>query len=144
MSQSNQQVNVVNLSCKTCGGPHHYSECQATSGFTQGDVYAATGYYNMGEKAFNERPHGALFSNTIPNPREDIELITTHSGITLGRPLIPSHNPSSFSKEVERDPKTTMNQVHISSSESTARVPSLIIQPAFASKLNEIPKGNPY
>ncbi|GJR26503.1 reverse transcriptase domain-containing protein [Tanacetum coccineum] len=25
-SQSNQQVNVVNPSCETCGGPHHYSE----------------------------------------------------------------------------------------------------------------------
>ncbi|GKB76462.1 hypothetical protein Tco_0943357, partial [Tanacetum coccineum] len=25
MSQSNQQVNVVNPSCETCGGPHHYS-----------------------------------------------------------------------------------------------------------------------
>nr|GEV89707.1 reverse transcriptase domain-containing protein [Tanacetum cinerariifolium] len=41
------QVNVVNPSCETCGGPHHYSECQAVGGFTQGDVYAATGNYNM-------------------------------------------------------------------------------------------------
>ncbi|GJU62944.1 hypothetical protein Tco_1244779, partial [Tanacetum coccineum] len=40
MCQSNQQVNMVNPSCKTCGGPHHYSECQAVGGFTQGDVYA--------------------------------------------------------------------------------------------------------
>ncbi|GKA94127.1 reverse transcriptase domain-containing protein [Tanacetum coccineum] len=40
MCQSNQQVNVVNPSCETCSGPHHYSECQAASGFTQGDVYA--------------------------------------------------------------------------------------------------------
>ncbi|GJR81923.1 hypothetical protein Tco_0152708 [Tanacetum coccineum] len=48
MSQSNQHVNVVNPSCKTCGGPHHYFECQATAGFTQGDVYAATGNDNIG------------------------------------------------------------------------------------------------
>nr|GEW91665.1 hypothetical protein [Tanacetum cinerariifolium] len=48
MSQSNQQVNVVNPSFETYGGPHHYSECQAVVGFTQGDVYAATGNYNMG------------------------------------------------------------------------------------------------
>ncbi|GJV05345.1 hypothetical protein Tco_1338914 [Tanacetum coccineum] len=33
-------------------------------------------------------------------------------------------NSSSSSKEVERDPESTMDQVHISSSESTARVPS--------------------
>ncbi|GJV17365.1 hypothetical protein Tco_1362688 [Tanacetum coccineum] len=117
MSQSNQQVNVVNPSCETCGGPHHYSECQATSGFTQGDVYIATGNYNAGanqmtkiEKDFNERPQGALPSNTIPNPREDIKVITTRSGITLAGPSVPLPNPSSSSKEVERDPKTTMAQ----------------------------------
>nr|GEV74663.1 reverse transcriptase domain-containing protein [Tanacetum cinerariifolium] len=37
MCQSNQQVNMVNLSCETCGGLHHYFECQAAGGFTQGD-----------------------------------------------------------------------------------------------------------
>ncbi|GJS03400.1 reverse transcriptase domain-containing protein [Tanacetum coccineum] len=151
ISQSNQQVNVVNPSCETCGGPHHYYECQATSGFTQGDVYAATGNYNMGanqmtkmEKTFNERPQGALPSNTIPNPREDIKVITTQSGITLAGPSVPSPNPPSSSKEVERDPEPTMDQVHISSSESTARVPSPVIQPALASKSNEIHERNPH
>nr|GEV68395.1 copia protein [Tanacetum cinerariifolium] len=48
MTQSNQQVNFVNPSCETCGGPHHYFECQAAGGFTQGDVYAATRNYNAG------------------------------------------------------------------------------------------------
>ncbi|GJU07498.1 reverse transcriptase domain-containing protein, partial [Tanacetum coccineum] len=117
MSQSNQQVNVVNPSYETCGGPHHYSECQAASSFTQGYVYAATGNYNVGE-----RPQGALPSNTIPNPREYIKVITTRSGITLVGPSVPSPNSSSSSKEVERDPKTTMDQVHISSPGSTARM----------------------
>ncbi|GKC66894.1 reverse transcriptase domain-containing protein, partial [Tanacetum coccineum] len=151
MSQSNQQVNVVNPSCITCGGPHQYSECQAAGGFTQGDVYAATGNFNAGEnqmkkieKALNERPQGALPSNTIPNPRDDIKVITTWCGITLVGPLVLSHNPSSSSKEVERDSKTTMDQVHISSSRSTARVPSPVIQPAPASKSNEIPERNPH
>ncbi|GJW78443.1 reverse transcriptase domain-containing protein [Tanacetum coccineum] len=118
MSQSNQQVNVVNPSCETCGGPHHYSECQAASGFTQGDVYAATGNYNAGanqmtkiKKAFNERPQGALHSNTIPNPREEIKVITTRSGITLAGPLVPPPNPPSSSKEVERDPEPTMDHI---------------------------------
>ncbi|GJX75671.1 reverse transcriptase domain-containing protein [Tanacetum coccineum] len=103
MSQSNQQVNVVNLSFETCGAPHHYSECHAAGGFTQGDVYAATGNCNAG----------------VPSPN------------------------SSSSKEVEQDPETTIDQVHISSSGSTARVPSLVIQPAPASKSNDIPKRNP-
>ncbi|GJV00827.1 hypothetical protein Tco_1330097 [Tanacetum coccineum] len=54
MSQSNQQVNVVNPSCETCGGPHHYFECQAAGGFTQGDVYAATKNYNAVEGLVSE------------------------------------------------------------------------------------------
>ncbi|GJV17775.1 reverse transcriptase domain-containing protein [Tanacetum coccineum] len=98
-------VHSIQESCETCGGPHHYSECQATSSFTQGEVYATTRNYNTG---------------------------------------VPPPNPSSSSKEVERDPETTMDQLHISSPESTTRVPSPIIQPAFASKPNEIPESNPH
>ncbi|GJS27534.1 reverse transcriptase domain-containing protein [Tanacetum coccineum] len=126
------RVNMINPSCETCGGPHHYYECQATGGFTQGDVYAAMGNYNMGaqsnfsstddilrqhiiasdakfqvlanqmtkiEKDFNERPQGALLSNTVPNPQEDVKVITTRSGITLAGPSVPSPNPPSSSKE---------------------------------------------
>ncbi|GJX86937.1 hypothetical protein Tco_0337711, partial [Tanacetum coccineum] len=95
------------------------------------------------KKAFNERPQGALPSNTIPNPREEIKVITTRSGITLAGPSVLPPPPSS-SKEVERDLETTMNQVHISSPESTARVASPVIQPAPASKASEIPKRNPH
>ncbi|GJX47959.1 reverse transcriptase domain-containing protein [Tanacetum coccineum] len=182
MSQSNQQVNVVNPSCETCGGPHQHFECQAAGGFTQGDVYATTGSYNAGgnsyqpqgnrnllsyrsnnflgppgfnqpnnpanqmtkmEKAFNERPQGAPPSNIIPNPREDLKVITTWSGITLAGPSVPPPSPS-FSKEMERDPKTIMDQVHISSPENTARVLSPVVQPAPVSKPNEIPERNPH
>ncbi|GJS17613.1 reverse transcriptase domain-containing protein [Tanacetum coccineum] len=35
MYRINQQVNSVSLSCKTCGGPHAYYECQAVGGCTQ-------------------------------------------------------------------------------------------------------------
>ncbi|GKD55214.1 hypothetical protein Tco_1288601 [Tanacetum coccineum] len=94
MCQSNQQVNMVNPSCKTCGGPHHYSECQA----------AANQMAKM-EKASNERHQGTLPSNTIPNPQEEVKVITTLSGITLAGPSVPPPpSSSSYSKEVERDP----------------------------------------
>ncbi|GKC86767.1 reverse transcriptase domain-containing protein [Tanacetum coccineum] len=43
---------------------------------------------------------GALLSNTIPNPREDIKIITSWSGITLAGPSVPSLNPPSSSKEI--------------------------------------------
>ncbi|GJY03236.1 reverse transcriptase domain-containing protein [Tanacetum coccineum] len=58
---------------------------------------------------------GALPSNIIPNPREDIKVITTRSEITLARPSVPPPNPSSSSKE-----------------------------PAPTSKSNEIPERNPH
>ncbi|GJW04393.1 hypothetical protein Tco_1563249 [Tanacetum coccineum] len=61
-------------------------------------------------KALNERPQGVLPSNTIPNPREDIKVVTTQSGITLAGPSVLPPPPSSSSKGVERDPKTTMDQ----------------------------------
>nr|GFA55128.1 reverse transcriptase domain-containing protein [Tanacetum cinerariifolium] len=115
MSQSNQQVNMVNPSCETCGCPHHYFECQAAGSFTQGDVYAATGNHNMEGNSYQPQ----------------------------AGPLVPPPPPpSSSSKEVERDPETTIDQVHISSPKSTARVPSPIIQPSPTSKSNEIPERN--
>nr|GEY44464.1 reverse transcriptase domain-containing protein [Tanacetum cinerariifolium] len=53
---------------------------------------------------------------------------------------------SSFSsfKEVERDPKTPLDHVHISSLEGTTHVPYLVVQPAPASKSTEIPVRNPH
>nr|GEY61492.1 hypothetical protein [Tanacetum cinerariifolium] len=85
------------------------------------------------EKAFNERPQGVFPSNTIPNLWENVKVITTLSGITLVLPSVPPPNPSS-SKKVERDPKTTIDQVHISSLESTARVPSLMLKDLLTNK----------
>ncbi|GKC41619.1 reverse transcriptase domain-containing protein [Tanacetum coccineum] len=132
-------VHSIQESYEICGGPHPYYECQVTGGYTQGDVYAATGNYNAGdeilrqhmiasdakfhllanqmtkmEKAFNEIPQDALPSNIIPNPREEVKVITTRSGMTLAGPSVPPP-PSSFSssKEVERDPELIMDQPSI-------------------------------
>ncbi|GJV27506.1 reverse transcriptase domain-containing protein [Tanacetum coccineum] len=96
------------------------------------------------EKAFNKRPQGVFPSNTIPNLREDITVITTRSGITLASLLVLRPNPPSSSKEVEQDPKPTMDHVHISGSEGTARVLSSVVQPSPASKSNKIPVENPH
>ncbi|GJX46838.1 reverse transcriptase domain-containing protein [Tanacetum coccineum] len=38
------------------------------------------------KKSLQERPQGALPSNTIPNPQEELKAITTQSGIALARP----------------------------------------------------------
>ncbi|GKB87004.1 reverse transcriptase domain-containing protein [Tanacetum coccineum] len=119
---SNQQVNSVTHSCETCAGPHSYYECQVTGGYTQ-DVYATTGNYNAAgntyqpqvieiKKSLQERPHGALPNNTIPNPCEEIKAITTQSGNVLAGPSVLSpSSSSSSSKEVERDPRMITDQM---------------------------------
>ncbi|GKB31911.1 hypothetical protein Tco_0871312 [Tanacetum coccineum] len=136
MYRSNQQVNSVTPSCETCGGPHSYYECQAAGGYTQ-DVYATSETYNAGvQKALQERPQGALPSNTIPNPREEIKAITTRSGNVLVGPSVLPPPPFSSSKEVERDPETITNQVL---PESTTRVPPPVVQPSPSSRSSEIP-----
>ncbi|GJU28522.1 hypothetical protein Tco_1167143 [Tanacetum coccineum] len=87
------------------------------------------------EKSLQERPQGVLPSNTVPNPREDLKAITTRSGVTLAGPSVPPP-PLSCSKEVEREPKTTTDQVLI---ESTTRVPPSTVQPSPASSSFELP-----
>ncbi|GKC61048.1 reverse transcriptase domain-containing protein, partial [Tanacetum coccineum] len=150
MCQSNQQVNMVNPSCETCGSPHQYFKCQAAGFYAQRDVYAATGNYNAGgnsyqpqanqmtkmEKALNERPQGGLPSNTVSNPQEDVKVITTQSGITLAGPSVPPSNPPPSSKEVERDPKPTMDQPAIPYPSSFAK--ALAQMPKYAKMLKDL------
>ncbi|GKC88290.1 hypothetical protein Tco_1148939, partial [Tanacetum coccineum] len=146
MLQTNQQVNSVTSSCETCGGSHSYNNCLATVGQTQ-NVYDA-GAYNQGgnsyqpqgnqnmKKVLMERPQGVLPSNTVPNLREDIKVITTRSGINLAGPSIPPLPPSSSSKEVERDPETLTDPVL---TESTTRIPPLVVQSSPISSSSELP-----
>ncbi|GKD73986.1 reverse transcriptase domain-containing protein [Tanacetum coccineum] len=70
------------------------------------------------KKILLQRPQGALPSNTIPNPQEEIKAITTRSGNVLAGPSIPSPTPSF--EAVERDPETITDHVL---TESTTRVP---------------------
>ncbi|GKG57489.1 hypothetical protein Tco_0584915, partial [Tanacetum coccineum] len=81
---------------------------------------------------------GVLSSNIIPNPREDLKVITTQSGVTLAGPSVPPPPPPpiSSSKEVEREPETTTDQVL---TESTTKVPPLVVQPSLASTSYELP-----
>ncbi|GJY97440.1 reverse transcriptase domain-containing protein [Tanacetum coccineum] len=150
-------VNYVHNGCETCGGPHANYDCQAADGYTQEGVYATMGTYNQGgnsyqsqakfnslatsvsrmEKSLQERPQGVLPSNTIPNPQEYLKAITTRSGVTFAGPSIPPP-PLSCSKEMEREPETTMDQVL---TESTTRVPPLAIQPSPASTSSELPSS---
>nr|GEY18649.1 hypothetical protein [Tanacetum cinerariifolium] len=67
----------------------------AVGGYTQETAYATTGNYNSGGT-------GLLPSNTVPNPWEDLKVITTRSGVTLAGPLV-----SPFSSSKEPSPAST-------------------------------------
>ncbi|GKD59869.1 hypothetical protein Tco_1297378 [Tanacetum coccineum] len=110
LSSMNRPVNYIQNGCETCGGPHAYYECQATGGYTQEDVYATTGIYNQGGNSYQPQ-----VGPSVPPP------------------------PHSTSKEVERDPESTTNQVL---TESTTRVPPLLVQPSPASTSSELPPAH--
>nr|GEU67989.1 reverse transcriptase domain-containing protein [Tanacetum cinerariifolium] len=139
-SAMNRPVNSIQNGCETCGGPHAYYECQAAGGYTQEDVYATTDLTSQMQKVLRERPQGALLSNIEPKLRDQVNSIMTRSGLTTTEPYIPPPVPRTPRVEVEREPETLMDEVHITSPASTAHVPSPGIQPVLMDALTQIPK----
>nr|GEV00747.1 hypothetical protein [Tanacetum cinerariifolium] len=69
---------------------------------------------------------GTLPSNTIANPRSDLKVITTRSGVSYDGPQIPSP-PSFLPKVVENEPEVTKDTMHPTNNGSTEDVqPSVI------------------
>ncbi|GJY62151.1 reverse transcriptase domain-containing protein [Tanacetum coccineum] len=80
---------------------------------------------NLSNTASTSRP-GALPSQTVTNPREHVNAITTRSGKTCegpSTPLVPTPVIPTPLKEPERNPETSMDKVQKPGSESTAQVP---------------------
>ncbi|GKE95657.1 hypothetical protein Tco_1580512 [Tanacetum coccineum] len=68
---------------------------------------------------------GTLPSQTVTNPHEHVNVITTRSGKTCegpSTPLVPTPVVSTPSKEPEQNPETSMDKVQKPSSENTAQV----------------------
>nr|GEX72893.1 reverse transcriptase domain-containing protein [Tanacetum cinerariifolium] len=63
--QINQQVKAVTPSCETCGGPHSYNDCPATTGHALIDVYEGELTLRVGNKAvtFNLDQTSRYFAN---------------------------------------------------------------------------------
>nr|GFD15934.1 hypothetical protein [Tanacetum cinerariifolium] len=53
---------------------------------------------------------GTLSSNTMPNPKDEIKVVTTRSGLAYEGPPIPTHSP--LEKVVERDTEETTDKEH--------------------------------
>ncbi|GKC37526.1 reverse transcriptase domain-containing protein [Tanacetum coccineum] len=133
-AQAPATVKAVEQSCVTCGGAHSYRNCPATDGNVYRDniqVYvsqAAAADFNQGNSnsrppmvANQIRPPGTLPSQTVTNPREHVNAITTRSGKTCegpSTPLVPTTIVSTPLKEPQRDPDTSMDKVQKPSSEN--------------------------
>ncbi|GJU72090.1 hypothetical protein Tco_1263495 [Tanacetum coccineum] len=94
---------------------------------------------------------GSLPSNTIANPRGDLKVITTRSGVSYDGPTIPPTS-SPLPKEVVHEPEATKDKVKTTSSGSTTHVQPLVVQvpipePDYAQEvlgfLDNSKSGNP-
>nr|GEV53755.1 reverse transcriptase domain-containing protein [Tanacetum cinerariifolium] len=84
---------------------------------------------------------GSLPSNTIANPRGDLTVITTRSGVSYDGPtILPTSSP--LLKEVKREPEATKDKVQTTSSGSTAHVQPSVVQVPILEP-NDAPKPNP-
>ncbi|GJW16809.1 reverse transcriptase domain-containing protein [Tanacetum coccineum] len=80
---------------------------------------------NFKNSASTSRP-GTLPSQTVTNPRQQINAITTRSGKTLegpSTPLVPTPDVSNSQKEPEQNPETSTEKVQNPNLENIAHVP---------------------
>ncbi|GJV61468.1 hypothetical protein Tco_1467568 [Tanacetum coccineum] len=96
------------------------------------------------KKMLHERPQGALPRNTKPNPREQVNLIMTRSGLITAEPSSPYPILPTPREKGEKELKTLMDEVHITSPASTTHVPPSRIQPVSRPKPKEDPKPKPH
>ncbi|GJU32838.1 reverse transcriptase domain-containing protein [Tanacetum coccineum] len=96
------------------------------SNFNQGQVYQPPTIQPPVYQAPTQQMQGTLPSQTITNPREQVNAITTQSGKTCegtSTPFVPTPVVSTPLKEPEQNPETSMDKVQKPSSENTAQVP---------------------
>nr|GEW15682.1 reverse transcriptase domain-containing protein [Tanacetum cinerariifolium] len=124
---------AVEKTCVTCGGAHDYYECIATDS-NQSSVCAAIGSYNQvspPNRASHQIPppgfapnqpltSGTLLSNTVPNPKGEMKVVTTRSGLAYEGPSIPTESP--LEKVDEQNTEEILDKDHSNSSGSTAQV----------------------
>nr|GEU91126.1 reverse transcriptase domain-containing protein [Tanacetum cinerariifolium] len=68
---------------------------------------------------------GTLSSNTVPNPKGEMKVVTTRSGLAYEGPSIPTNSP--LEKVVERDTEETTDKEHSNCQGSTAHIQPLVV-----------------
>nr|GFB71781.1 reverse transcriptase domain-containing protein [Tanacetum cinerariifolium] len=106
---------AVEKTCVTCGGAHAYYDCIATDS-NQPSVCTATGSYNQNQPSTS----GTLPSNIVPNPKGEMKVVTTRSGLAYEGPSIPTNSP--FEKVDEQNTEEILDKEHSNCSGSTAQV----------------------
>nr|GEV15229.1 DNA-directed DNA polymerase [Tanacetum cinerariifolium] len=111
---------AVEKACVTCEGAHAYYECIATD-CNPSSVYAATGSYNQNQPSTS----GTLQSITVLDPKGEMKVVTTRSGLAYEGPSIPTESP--LEKVDEQNTEEILDKEHSKSSGSTAQVqPSVV------------------
>ncbi|GJZ48011.1 hypothetical protein Tco_0601843 [Tanacetum coccineum] len=135
-TQAPAPVKAVEESCVTCGGAHSYRNCPATDGNVYRDNIQE--YVSQAAAAnFNQGNTGTLPSNTITNPKEDLNGITTRSGVSYQGPTIPTTS-SSPPKVVERETEVTKDTLPPTNNGSTKDV-----QPPVVQVQTQVPNSEP-
>nr|GEU31407.1 reverse transcriptase domain-containing protein [Tanacetum cinerariifolium] len=139
---------AVEKTCVTCGGAHAYYDCIATDS-NQPSVCSETDSYNqvsLPNRASHQIPppdfapvqnnqnsffrnqpstSGTLPSNTMPNPKGEMKVVTTRSGLAYEGPSIPTNSP--LEKVVKQNTKEIMDKEHSNCLGSTAQVQPLVV-----------------
>nr|GEX44680.1 reverse transcriptase domain-containing protein [Tanacetum cinerariifolium] len=92
---------------------------------------------------------GTLPSNTVPNPKGEMKVVTTRSGLSYERPPIPTNSPHEKiptpKKVVEQETEKTTDKEQTNFQGSTAHIQPLVTPIPEPDVLKTLPKPNiPY
>ncbi|GJU94279.1 reverse transcriptase domain-containing protein [Tanacetum coccineum] len=140
-------VKAVEEVCVTCGSNHNFNNCPLTRSGNDFPVFqdniqqfqqtaaiesnglmlqVLTSLCDNFKNSASTSNSGTLPSQTVTNPRQQINAITTRSGKTLEEPsipLVPTPDVSKPQKEPEQNPETSTEKVQNPELENTAHIP---------------------
>ncbi|GJS15849.1 hypothetical protein Tco_0410321 [Tanacetum coccineum] len=124
-NMNNLQMKLDNFQRNQNDFQRSYNDSQKKQDDFQNLMLGFMQNYHNNSTASTSRP-GTLPSQTVTNPREQINAITTRSGKTLegpSTPLVPTPVVSKPQKEPEQNPETSTEKVQNPNLENTAHVP---------------------
>ncbi|GJW50583.1 reverse transcriptase domain-containing protein [Tanacetum coccineum] len=124
-NMNNLQMKLDNFQRNQNDFQRSYNDSQKKQDDFQNLMLGFMQNYHNNSTASTSRP-GTLPSQTVTNPRQQINAITTRSGKTLeepSTPLVPTPDVSIPLKEPEQNPETSTEKVQNPNLENTAHVP---------------------